>query len=147
MNATALLPGDFITAAEFGGKTPTLTITDARLVKVFDEKTGGDKQKGTIFFRETPRGWILNRTNVLCLMAMFGSETNDWNGKRVTLAAELVQFGRDRVLGIRVKGSPDLLAPVLAEIKLPRKKPTTMRLVPTGHDQAAATDGADDAAA
>jgi hypothetical protein len=34
--------------------------------------------------------------------------------------------------GIRVKGSPDLTAPLTFELRLPRKRPIQTTLVPTG---------------
>jgi hypothetical protein len=134
MRWEAMFKGDYLAAAEFGSREPTFTIADVRLVAMPDEKTGRDKDKGTVFFEEIPRGWVLCKTTAQCLAAMFGPETEGWKGKRVTLRAELVQFGRERVPGIRVKGSPDLAAPVTASVKLPRKKPQEVRLVVTGSE-------------
>ena len=135
MRVEALTAGDFITAAAFAGKTPTLTITGVKRVALYDEKRDGDKTKGTVWFKETELGWVLNKTNATCVAAMFGPETDAWVGKRVTLKAEEVQMGRDRVLGVRVAGSPDLAGPVDAVVKLPRKKPVTMRMLVTGRQQ------------
>lgn len=132
MHVNALTANDFITAEAFAGKTPTLTIAGCKRIALYDEKRDGEKNKGTVWFKETDLGMVLNKTNATCFAAMFGPETDAWTDKRVTLKAELVQFGRDKVLGIRVVGSPDLAAPVDAVVKLPRKKPVTMRMMPTG---------------
>jgi hypothetical protein len=126
MNWKAMFKGDFISAVEFDGKSPTLTIAKANMTEVFDEKTGRDKAKGTIWFKEIDRGWIVNKTNALCLVGMFGEETDGWVGKRVTLFAKLVKFGPKTEPGIRVKGSPDLKAPLTVTVKLPKKRPEDM---------------------
>jgi hypothetical protein len=126
-----LFKGDYVSAVELGDKTPTLTIADVRIVKLEGED-GRIKDKGVVYFRETERGWVLNRTNATCLASMFGDNTDDWKGKHVTLKSEEVQVGKERKPGIRVKGSPDLAAPKDVMIRLPRKKPYALRMTKTG---------------
>lgn len=123
--------GAYIAAVEFQGKEPTLTISAVQLVKVEDEKTQREKDKLVVFFKEIERGWIPCKTTKFCMAGMWGHETDGWIGKRVTLHAQRVKFGRETVDGIRVKGSPSLTAPVKVVVKLPKKKPVTMTMVPT----------------
>lgn len=131
--------GTYITAAEIGTKTPTLTIARVVLEKVESLKQGDDdaggkmKDRVIVYFRESKsdRGWLLNRTNAECLKEMWGRETDAWIGKRVTLYSMMVRVGPKMEPGIRVKGSPDLKEPVTFQLKLPRKKPVPMTLVPT----------------
>ena len=131
---------EYISAAEIIGKTPTLTISKVTLEKVEsmskdDAAAGKMKDRVVVYFAESKsgRGWLLNRTNAECLRAMFGSrETNDWLGKRLTLMTQKVRVGPKMDDGIRVKGSPDLKEPLIFELRLPRKRPTPMTLVPTG---------------
>lgn len=127
----AMFKGDYISAVEFGQKQPTMTISNVELLKL-EQEDGRQKERGVIHFKETPRGWVLNRTNATCLAAMFGDETDDWAGKRVTLFATMVQVGRAKEAGIRVKGSPDIPRPISVEVKLPRRKPSVMRMEVTG---------------
>lgn len=131
MNILAAFKGEHIAAVEFDGKTPTLTIDHVKMLDLEDEK-GKTKTRPVVYFRETKRGWVLNKTSAQALAALFTPETDGWTGKTVTLAAELVQFGNERVLGIRVKGSPLLTEPVTFDLKLPRKRPRKVTLVPTG---------------
>jgi hypothetical protein len=127
MNWKLMFKGDYIAAVEMGDKTPTLTIKGVKLCKLEDDK-GRQKDKGIVFFKEIDRGWVLCKTNAMCLARMFGDDTNDWTGKRVTLFSTLVQVGKEKQPGIRVKGSPDIAAPMTVEIKLPKKKPFPMRM-------------------
>jgi hypothetical protein len=119
-------------ATEFNGRVPTFTIARIEVSQLPSLRVeGAEETKGVIFFREITRGWVMNRTNVECLKEMFGKETNDWLGKRVTLRAEDVQVGKRKDMGIRIVGSPDLAQEVSFELALPMKKPRRVRLVKT----------------
>lgn len=125
MDFDALFPGRFLKAGEFQGKAVTLTIA---AVKVEDlEGDNGSKTKGIVSFAESKRQLVLNRTNGECIKAMFGRNTDDWIGKRVTLYP--APYEGD--IAIRVKGSPDLEKNLTVEIKLPRKRPYNVTLEKT----------------
>lgn len=132
--------GTYITAAELAGREPTLTIGKVALEKVeslkVNDDAGGGKMKDRIivYFQESKseRGWLLNRTNAECIKELWGRETNDWIGHKVTLHAIQVRVGPKMDLGIRVKGSPELDAPRTFDLRLPRKKPVPVTLIPTG---------------
>lgn len=132
--------GQYITAAELVGKSPTLTVEKITLEKVESMKPtddeGGGKMRDRIvvYFKEARggRGWLLNRTNAECIKELWGRETDGWLGKRITLHTMNVRVGPKMEPGIRVKGSPDLTEPRTFDLRLPRKKPIKTTLVPTG---------------
>lgn len=132
MDASLLTPSRFIKSADFGGKDTTYTITKIQLDKLEGRK--GIERKGIVFFSETEQGWVLNRTNVECLKGMWGRETDNWLGKRVTLFPEQMRdsFSGEDITGIRVRGSPDLDTDITVTIELPRKKPVQKKMVRTG---------------
>ena len=139
----ALRSTDYITADEFDGKDVTITITrfEKKDFERDDKDTeNGKKHKkiGVAYFKGSERGWVLNETNIQLLNAIFPTP-EDAIGHRVTLRAEEVNFGREKVPGIRVIGSPELEAPIDVQVKLPRRKPVTRRLFPTGTDDAQPT--------
>lgn len=122
---------NFVSAVEFGGKEPTLTIESITLEELADD-SGRMKKRWIGRFVGKQKAWVMNRTNCELLAALFGSrETNDWIGKRVTLASETVYLKGAPVPGIRVKGSPDLKQPLEVSVKLPKKKASLVRLIPT----------------
>lgn len=132
---------DYIAAIEFGASEPTLTIASIGLegLQSPDENTTRDRL--IVRFKESQRGWVLNKTNAILMAAMFKSDDTDkWLGRRVTLCSTSVQFGKEQVLGIRVKGSPELAAPLAVELKMPRKKATRVVLVPTAKQDGARRD-------
>lgn len=123
-----LYPGRFIKAGDFKGKKPTMTIKRVIVEELVGDK--GPQMKGVIFFEETDKHLALNKTNGLCLRAMFGREIPKWKGHRVTLFAAPYEGE----LCIRVWGSPELAEDTQVTIALPRKRPfeMTMHKTPTG---------------
>lgn len=127
-----LYPGRFLKADLLKDRAVTLTIQKVFVEVMPDDKTGGEKDRGIICFKETPMQLALNRTNGECLKAMFGKKVPNWVGKRVTFVPETAKFGKDDVDAIRIKGSPSLTHSVDVEIKMPKRKPVKRTLVPTG---------------
>lgn len=122
-----LYPNRFLKAGEFLGKKVTLTIKDVTIEELEGEK--GTQAKGLISFKETPKQLALNRTNGICLKAMFGRKIPDWIGKRVTLYPSVVESGAMRGEPcIRIFGSPDIAQDFDATIQLPRKRPISMTM-------------------
>lgn len=146
MHFKLLNPSKYLGAADFEapdwkyGKEPTLTIRHVQLESMEGELPKGSppgtpapkETKGMITLDESPKGWLMNVTNARCLAAMFGTETNAWIGKRVTLHVEQVLSFGEWVPGVRIHGSPDLPANVAVTIKLRKKKTQTITLVKTG---------------
>jgi hypothetical protein len=128
-----LYGSEYITAVEFNGKTPTLTIASVAKVTLLDPDTQAPKTRGLIKFKEVERGMVANRTNLSFIAAMFGNDTDAWVGKRISLRAEEVQVGPKRDLGIRVFGSPDIPGDIKTMLNLPRKKPREVLLRATGN--------------
>jgi hypothetical protein len=126
MDVDAFFPSRFIKASDLQGKDVTLTIESV----VGDELEGdkGKQYKGIVSFVGKKKKWVLNRTNALCLKAMFGRETDNWKGHKVTIYPSV--FNDEPC--IRVKGSPELEKPLEFELKLPRKKPKLTKMLPTG---------------
>ncbi len=127
-----LYPDRFLKADLLKDKPRTLTI-DKVIVEVMpDDKSGGEKERGIVSFKETKRQLALNRTNGECIKAMFGKKVSSWIGKPITLVPEVAKFGKDDVDAIRISGSPLLKDSIELEIKMPKRKPVKRRLVNTG---------------
>lgn len=133
MDASLLHPSRFLKAAEFKGKDVTYTVRAVELEEL-ESDDGKKKTKGIMSFVETGKQLVINRTNSDCFKAMFGRETDNWVGKRVTLwgAPYFDSFTKENIVAVRVRGSPDIAAPVSATIKLARKKASTVTMQKTG---------------
>ncbi len=141
MDFDLLYPGRFLKSAKFkkGDRFVDVTLT---IEKVFVEELEGDKgkkQKGIVAFVGKTLQLVLNRTNGEALKAMFGRETDNWHGKRVTLWAMPFtdSFTGEQTTAIRVRGSPDIAADKTFMLRLARKSPVAVKLLKTGAKTAA----------
>jgi hypothetical protein len=76
--------------------------------------------------------FVMNKTNAVCLRAMWGDDSGEWAGHKVTLHPVKDESGlSESGLCIRVKGSPELPGPLKFRARLGRKM-VTQTLVPTG---------------
>lgn len=133
MDAALLHPSRFLKSAEFAGKDVTYTIASIQLEEL-ESEDGKSKTKGVVGFRETKKLLVINRTNSDCIKGMFGRETDNWIGKRVTFfpAPFFDNFTKEHTTAIRVRGSPDIKEATTVTIHLPKKKPTQMKMTKTG---------------
>jgi len=123
---------EYLSALDLGTAEPTVCMERFTLAKVADPETGSQRQRLIAWFQGKTKGMIVNKTNALCLIAMFKSkDTDGWVGKSITLHVQEVKHKGEMMQAIRIKGSPDIAAPVSVEIKLPMKRPQTITLVPT----------------
>jgi len=97
---------DCITADEMNGKPVTLTIKGVRSAEMQGDE-GENEEVWFVQFVETDREWRLNKTNGRALFAMW-DDSDDWEGKRVTLYPAENKSGMGGPVCIRVKGSPDI---------------------------------------
>jgi len=133
-----MYPKDRFYAAEFKGKPVTLTFrkTDPPTDPVTHELLGkggpSEKEMPIWHFNETPKKLPAIITNGVCARAMFGDESNDWAGHKITLYPAQDTSGQaDDGLCIRVKGSPELERKLVFKAQIGRSK-QTFTLVPTG---------------
>lgn len=129
-----LFPGRFLKAGLLLGKRVTFTIS-AVDIEPLPQDNGKDRVRGVLSFERTDKQLVLNSTNGQCLKAMFGKQVQQWVGKQVTVAPEKDKFGNETVDAIRVVGSPLLSEPLQVSIAMPRRKPRTRTLEPTGKQQ------------
>lgn len=82
-----------------------LTILDIRLELIGQGKDA--QNKPVIYFHETDKGLVLNKTNWKLIDQALGTdETDDWEGRKIALYSTDVQFGQDMTRGIRVSSKP-----------------------------------------
>jgi len=65
--------------------------------------SGRKSKKPVLHFRATPKGLVVNKTNGKIIARLYGNNTDQWIGKRITLYATTTTFGADTVECIRVR--------------------------------------------
>ena len=106
MKTNDVFPSKYLKAEDDAfddGAEVTVTIKEV-VAETLSSRDKGDETKPVMYFRELPKGLILNKTNWGACVKMFGSdESDDWNGERVTLTTVDVDAFGDVVRAIRIK--------------------------------------------
>ena len=96
-----LFPSKYVKAGDLNGKPVTLTIKG---LKVEELGHGAEKEnKPVLYFEKATKGLVLNRTNAMIIGALYGDETDDWHGKRITIYATKVRAFGSTQDAIRVR--------------------------------------------
>jgi hypothetical protein len=101
MNIDQCYPSKYIKAADLpDGKDMTLTIA-----RITVEELGDDEKesKPIVYFERAQKGLVCNKTNARTISKLYGAETDNWIGKRITLGVSWVDFAGDQVLALRVR--------------------------------------------
>ena len=100
-NVNDMFPSKYLKANDVGDTDLELTII------AVDEETlgqGSDADiKSVVFFSETPKGLVLNKTNAKAIASLYGDESDDWAGNKIRLYATEVDFKGEQMLALRVR--------------------------------------------
>lgn len=132
MDYQLMFPSKYVSAADLKGQDVTLTIQAVAIQKL-ESSDGNHKTKGVVSFEGASKDWILNRTCAEACKLMWGPETNNWVGKRITLYPAKMKdpFGDGEIFAVRVRGSPDLKEARTATVQRGRKT-IKVSVIPTG---------------
>lgn len=82
--------------------------------------------KPVVYFEESEKGLVLNKTNGNTLVSLYGDDSDDWTGKRVNLFSTDVDFGGKATRAIRVSSKKPADKPKATNGK-PAPKPVTAK--------------------
>lgn len=99
MDINDAFPSKYIKASDLQGKQPTVTID-----RVVVEEVGKDKdRRPCIYFQGKEKGVVLNKTNATNIGNAYGSNTDAWVGRQVTLFTVWTDFNGQSVEAIRLR--------------------------------------------
>lgn len=111
MHFRVLFPSQYLAAHDLNGKDVVLTIRGLVVEELKTER--GSEKKPVVYFVETQKKaerektdekrLVLNKTNAKLIAEMYGSEVNDWSGKRITVYATSVSAFGKNTEAIRVR--------------------------------------------
>src|SRR3989304_3055241 len=102
MKVKDVFPSKYLKVDDLNDLDLTLTIDNV----VIEEIGQGDakQKKMVIYFQEAEKGFVCNKTNATVIEKLFGDETTNWKGKRITLWPNHdVEFKGEIVSAIRVR--------------------------------------------
>lgn len=120
-----LFPDRWLHADDLGGREVTLTITAAYQEDL--RLPGGSIDTcGILSFAKTKKEYVLNKSNAMVLVGLWGKESGEWVGHRITIGAVPDESGKS-ASGYRIVfvGTPDIDAPV--KVPQPMGKSRTVK--------------------
>jgi len=97
MRIGSAFPSDYLKAADLQGRPFRLTIKSIIIDKI------GDDQKPVVYFNETEKGLVLNKTNANNISIIYSDETDMWIGKQIELYPATTDFQGRTVDCVRVR--------------------------------------------
>lgn len=100
MNIQTAYPSKNLKAADIEESEMVLTMKDVQMETVGQGKNAEDKP--VLYFEETEKSLVLNKTNANAISQLYGPDTDGWGGKRIALFSTTVDFAGTPTLAIRV---------------------------------------------
>ena len=98
----ALFDNEYLGAWDLAGRDVVVTISKVRGVEITGE--GGRKSKKPVLnFEGKAKAMISNKTNSKAIAGLYGNDTTQWVGKRITLYPTQTAFGGQTMDCIRVR--------------------------------------------
>lgn len=97
VDMNAAFPSKYLAASDLNGGELTLQINSCAMEQL------GEDMKPILYFAGQSKGLVLNKTNASTLSDLYGSESDNWGGKSVTLFAIWTEFQGRQTQGLRVR--------------------------------------------
>lgn len=105
MKIASLHPSMYLKAVDLE-EDMDVTIKGLKM-EAMKDNDGNEEEKPVLYFRELDKALVLNSTNKKRILAQHPAEdTDEWNGKRITLTKEWVEAFGKADWAIRVKMLP-----------------------------------------
>lgn len=106
MKLSKMFPRRYATGADFGGKAFTLTVAKVSSEKMRPQPNAPETDKWVIYFKETQKGVVLNRTLAYQIAEILGSDDTDhWTGQKITLYPQPMTVAGKKVNAIRARAA------------------------------------------
>ena len=101
VNINSVFQSEYLKADDFGGieGEPVLATISHVTLETMNDKT----EKLCLHLRNYEKGILLNKTNSTTIASYCGSETDDWNGKKIVIYVAMVEYQGKSTEGIRVR--------------------------------------------
>ena len=115
MDINAAFPSKYLKATDLQGHTVTVTITAFEMADVGDD--AGDKP--VLMFHGKDKGLVLNKINSQMIAEMYGTETDAWIGKPITIRPDKTSYNGRLVDCLRITHTPASPAPAPPPVAQP----------------------------
>jgi len=120
MKLSKMFPRRYATGADFDGKAFTLTVSKVTSEKMRPQPNAPEIDKWVIYFNETQKGVVLNRTLAYQIAEILGSDDTDhWTGQKITLYPQPMTVAGKKVSAIRARAARERNDEIGRDSKIP----------------------------
>ena len=118
-----MFPSRYLKPANMGDNDLILTIVDVTIENI--GMNDNKENKPIIYFKETDKPLVLNKTNAVSISHLYGDQTAGWIGKRIALYVIELSVQGVQKFGIRVRNRipPQQVTQELDFPELPEEPP------------------------
>jgi len=110
MKVSQMYPKRYASGDDLHGKSLTLTISVVKNEKMRPQPNAPEIEKWVVYFNETKKGIVLNRTLAYQIADILGNEeTQAWEGKKITIYSQSITVAGKKVNTIRARAAKDEL--------------------------------------
>lgn len=99
----AMFEREFLGAWDLQGRDVTVEIESVRASELFIVSANQKKKKPVVSFKGTPKKLVLNKTNMTVVANLYGFDTRQWVGRKITLYPTTARCGKETVDAIRIR--------------------------------------------
>lgn len=85
-------PSKYVAAADLEGRDPAVMIIRACIMENVAPPDAPVEEKPVLYFEKANRGVVLNKTRAAVVAALYGDETDHWNGKSITVFSDMTMY-------------------------------------------------------
>jgi hypothetical protein len=100
MRISGAFPSDYLKAQDLQGQKVLVKMSRVEMRDI------GGEVKPVLFFEGKDKGLVLNKTNSNTISAVYGDETEGWEGEEIVLFVTEVEYQGQRMPGIRCQVPP-----------------------------------------
>lgn len=101
MRVNELHPTKYLSAGDLNEEKIIVTIRTVEMEEVGNEDEKSDKP--VLYFEEIEKGMVINKTNTSTIATLYGGDTDEWVGEKITLFPTYTTFNKQNVACIRVE--------------------------------------------
>lgn len=105
MNINNAFPSKYLKASDIEHDDLILTISHVE-VENMAQQGEASELKPVVYFEETEKGFVLNKTNATTIGKLYTPETDNWPGKKIAVFSTEVDFAGKQTLALRVRMKP-----------------------------------------
>src|ERR1700734_1078170 len=103
MKINELHPSKYLSAGDLNEEKHVVTIERIEMETMKGRDGKPDEDKPILYVEEFEKGMVINKTNTTTIAQLYGEDTDEWIGEKITLFPTYTTFNKQNVACLRVE--------------------------------------------